>query len=311
MNAAPASVAFRALGTTALLLVSEPAALVEAQLALERELAEVDLACSRFRADSQLLQLNNRAGEPVRVGELLFEAVSAALRVAAATEGIVDPTVGRALRLAGYDRDFELVRRRDGGAFRAVIAPVLGWKSIRLDRARRAIRVPHGVELDLGATAKALAADRAAEAAHAATGAGVLVGLGGDIAVAGEAPAGGWPVLIADDHGADLSSPGAVVSIASGGLATSSTTTRRWRSGEAELHHILDPRTGRSAETPWRTVSVAAASCVDANAASTAAIVLGDDAPAWLERRRLPARLAREDGARVRVAGWPEEEALA
>ncbi|HEY6016565.1 MAG TPA: FAD:protein FMN transferase, partial [Gaiellaceae bacterium] len=135
---------------------------------------------------------------------------------------------------------------------------------------------------------------------------GVLVSLGGDVAVAGEPPAEGWPVLIADDHAAPLDSPGPVVSVATGGLATSGTTVRRWRAGEAELHHILDPRNGRPASTPWRTVSVAAATCADANAASTAALVLAEAAPAWLAERRLPARLVRADGAVTCVAGWPE-----
>ena len=171
------------------------------------------------------------------------------------------------------------------------------------------VRVPSGVELDLGATAKALAADRSARAAHEAAGCGVLVSLGGDVAIAGDAPPGGWSVRIADDHAAALDAPGPAVALAGGGLASSGTTVRRWRSGDAELHHIVDPRTGRPAETPWRTVSVAAASCVDANVAGTAAVVLGDAAPAWLAERRLPARLVARGGGALCVAGWPEDAA--
>ena len=166
-----------------------------------------------------------------------------------------------------------------------------------------------GVELDLGATAKALAADRSARAAHEAAGCSVLVSLGGDVAIAGDAPPGGWSVRIADDHAAALDGPGPAVALSGGGLASSGTTVRRWRSGDAELHHIVDPRTGRPADTPWRTVSVAAASCVDANVAGTAAVVLGDAAPAWLAERRLPARLVARDGGVLCVAGWPEDAA--
>ena len=111
---------------------------------------------------------------------------------------------------------------------------------------------------------------------------------------------------IADDHSAPLEAPGPTVSLESGGLATSSTTVRRWRSGAVELHHLVDPRTGRPSESPWRTVSVAAKTCVDENVASTASFLL-DDAPGWLEARRLPARLVGVDGESTFVAGWPED----
>jgi thiamine biosynthesis lipoprotein len=127
----------------------------------------------------------------------------------------------------------------------------------------------------------------------------VLVSLGGDVAVAGQAPAGGWPIRIDTD--------GPTVALSAGGLASSSTTVRTWRAGALRLHHIVDPRTGRPAETSWRTVSVAAASCVDANTASTAAVVLGDHAPEWLAARELPARLAPSGARAVCVAGWPED----
>ncbi|HEY6055331.1 MAG TPA: FAD:protein FMN transferase [Gaiellaceae bacterium] len=303
---APASASFRALGTTAVLWVTDAAGLSPALDALERELDAVDRACSRFRDDSELARLNRAAGRPVPVGPVLLEAVRVALAAAGATGGLVDPTIGRSLRLAGYDRSFPVVAGRDGTAFRARFLPSPGWRQVEVDEAASTIRIPAGVELDLGATAKALAADRAAAAGAEAAGCGVHVSLGGDVAVAGEPPAEGWPVLIADDHAAPLDSPGPVVSVATGGLATSGTTVRRWRAGEAELHHILDPRSGRPASTPWRTVSVAAATCADANAASTAALVLAEAAPAWLAERRLPARLVREDGEVTCVAGWPE-----
>ena len=301
------SAALRSLGTSAVVVVAEPGALPAARRELLRELDAIDLACSRFRPDSELVALNAAAGSAVRVSPLLFEAVEVALRVARATGGLVDPTVGRALRLSGYDRTFELVRSRDGETFRPRFELVRGWRTVDLERSRRLIRVPRGVELDLGATAKALAADRAALAASRAAGTGVLISLGGDVAVAGPAPAPGWPVRIAEDHAAPLDAPGPTVSIRSGGLATSGTAVRRWRAAGAELHHIVDPRTGRPAETPWTAVTVAAASCVDANAASTAAVVLGDTAPRWLAERRLPARLQGEDGSVVCVGGWPED----
>lgn len=306
MIAELASVSFPALGTTASLCVVEPAGLAAAREELERELVEIDDACSRFRADSELVRLNSSAGTgPVRVGTRLLEAVEVALEAAASTEGLVDPTVGRTLRLAGYDSPFATVKVRDGASFRARFASVPGWRGVDVDRGRRSIELEGGIELDLGATAKALAADRSARAAARASGTGVLVSLGGDVAVAGPVPDGGWPVRVADDHAAPLDEPGPTVALASGGLATSGTTVRRWRAGDVELHHIVDPRTGRPAATPWRTVTVAAGSCLDANVASTAAVVLGEEASSWLEALGVPARLVRHSGEVVLAGGWP------
>ncbi|MEA2493552.1 MAG: FAD:protein transferase, partial [Thermoleophilaceae bacterium] len=300
-----------ALGSNALLWTTDDATLPEAATELLRELDAVDSACSRFRDDSELARLNRAGGKPFAASRYLFEAVRLALRAAASTGGLVDPTIGRALRLAGYDRPFTLVRERDAGTTRARFAPAAGWQLVELDEDRRSIRIPAGVELDLGATAKALAADRVASAAAARTGAGILVSLGGDIAVAGPSPLGGWPVRIAEDHRASLDSPGPVVSLQVGGLATSSVSVRRWRAGERELHHILDPRNGRPASSCWRTVTVAAASCVDANIASTAAVLLSEAAPRWLMERRLPARLVDASGGVVCIGDWPAEAELA
>ncbi|HYT26543.1 MAG TPA: FAD:protein FMN transferase, partial [Actinomycetota bacterium] len=134
---------------------------------------------------------------------------------------------------------------------------------------------------------------------------GVLVSLGGDLATAGTPPPGGWAVRVADWHAAGRGAQGQTVRVRGGGLATSSTTVRRWTRGGEQLHHVVDPATGRPAPVVWRTVSVAAATCVDANVAATAAIVRGDRSPAWLDSLGLPARLVRPDGSLVRVGGWP------
>jgi thiamine biosynthesis lipoprotein len=302
----PGTARWRALGTSAAIVVSDRGALAAARAAVEAELAAVDLACSRFRSDSDLSRLNAGAGRPVRVGALLLDAIAVALRAAVLTDGIVDPTIGRALILAGYDRDFATLAHARS---RLVATRVEGWQAVSVDPGRNEVRIPRGVRLDLGATAKALAADRAATAAAAAApGVGVLVNLGGDIAVAGPPPAGGWAVRVADDHQAPPDAPGQTLAISAGGVATSSTTVRRWG---PDAHHIIDPRTGLPADSPWRTVSVVAAACVDANIASTAAIVLGDDAPGWLEARGLPARLVDHEGATLALAGWPREREAA
>jgi thiamine biosynthesis lipoprotein len=302
---APASVTFPALGTTAVLLVTDAARLQPGQELLRRERAAIDLACSRFRPDSELSRANAAQGRPVSVGALFAQALDVALRAAEVTDGVVDPTVGPALAALGYDRSFAALRPEQVRP--ALPVPAAGWRGIRWDPLRRRLRLPAGTGLDLGATAKALAADRAATNIASACGCGVLVSLGGDLATAGTAPPDGWQVTIADDHARPAATGGPVVTVHSGGLATSGTTVRTWRRGDRSLHHIVDPVTGDVPQPRWRTVSVAAASCVDANTASTAAVVLGDRAPQWLGERSLPARLVAVDGTVVATCGWPPD----
>jgi thiamine biosynthesis lipoprotein len=292
-----------ALGSTAVLAVSDPEGLDGAERVLCAELAAIDAACSRFRADSELSRLHARAGSPVMVGALLAEAITAAFRAAELTDGMVDPTVGRAVLALGYDRDFARVAPVSPEPVGPVGAAP-GWRQVGWDPVRRQVTVPAGVVLDLGATAKALAADRIAVRAAELTGCGVLVSLGGDVRAAGPAPADGWRLGIGDDHEQALEAPDALVTITGGGLATSGVGRRSWRRAGRVLHHIVDPRTGDSASVYWRSATVAAATCVDANIASTASIVMGAPAVDWLQRRRLPARLVAADGPVVTTAGW-------
>jgi thiamine biosynthesis lipoprotein ApbE len=308
----PVSSSWEALGTSAVLIVTDPRALARARAIVERELDRVDRACSRFRADSDLQRVNTGAGRLVSVSPLLIEAVEVALRAAELTDGDVDPTVGNALLLAGYDRDWRLLQKPDDEferagtlAIKARITP--GWRAIEIERELVAIRVPTGVRLDLGATAKAWAADRAADAVHAETGAGSLVSLGGDIATAGAAPEAGWRIYVTDDHRDASGGQGQTISIASGGIATSSTAVRRWSHEGRTRHHIIDPVTGEPVAQTWRTASVAAETCLDANIASTAALIRAGSAPVWLERLGLPARLVSGDGSVRLVSGWPTE----
>jgi thiamine biosynthesis lipoprotein ApbE len=351
-----ATARWEALGSSVVLRVTDPLWLPRASAILARELDAIDRACSRFREDSDLSRVNAHAGgRPVRVAPLLIEALELALRAAELTEGDVDPTVGAALVLAGYDRDFSLLGRaheppREAGRPDAqrpdaeprrlasdgipgspngarplspsgarppsLIARLRsGYATVKLDPVLGSVHVPRGILLDLGATAKAWAADRGARAVHEAAQCGVLVSLGGDIATAGIAPAGGWRIHVTDDHRDGPHAPGQTIAIASGGLATSSTAVRRWRRpshpgcvpAATTMHHIIDPARGAPVLGPWRTVSVAAADCADANIASTAALVRGERAPRWLDRLGLPARLVAHDGAVLQVGGWPDQ----
>jgi thiamine biosynthesis lipoprotein len=299
---------WRALGCAIRLAVTEPEALDAARRALAAWLAEVDAACSRFREDSEIVAIDRSGGRETRVSGVLAEAVAAALRGAEQTCGDVDPTVGSALAALGYDRDFSLVEQ-EGAPLKLTVRPVPGWRRIAFDPARRTLAVPAGIRLDLGATAKAWAADRAAADLAEALGCGVLVGLGGDIAVAGPPPRDGWTIRVQDETDrCDLGGPRNDVVIRDGGLATSGTAARRWSRSGAAVHHIVDPRTGLSARTPWRTVSVTAATCLDANIASTAAVIRGDRAPGWLAGLGLDARLVAEDGTVRTVGRWPAEQ---
>jgi thiamine biosynthesis lipoprotein len=256
------------------------------------------------------MAVNAAAGRAVPVSALFAAAVRTALTAAEQTGGDVDPTLGRALVAAGYDADFAALPA-DGPETVPAPPPAGAWRQVVLDPDAGTVTIPPGTALDLGATAKALVVDRAATAISAATGAGVLVNVGGDIAAAGPLPPAGWPVRLTDDTARErVGAPGRVgpvIRLHGGGLATSSTAVRRWRRAGRDQHHVLDPRTGRPAEPVWRTVTVTAATCVDANTASTAAIVRGRGAPDWLESLGLPSRLVDAAGAVHRVAGWPQD----
>jgi thiamine biosynthesis lipoprotein len=306
-----------AIGTWCEVLVQAPTRAPEALDRLADDAAtyakgvvsDLDVACSRFRPDSELIRL--RHGTTVEVSATLDGAIAAALRSARATGGLVDPTIATALVANGYDDDLDVVRARTtgSGAVRHRTRPprpAPGYWRIQHDPAHREVMVPHRVDLDLGASAKAWAADRIAAhlGAELPTGAGVLVNLGGDLAVAGVAPEGGWRISV-DDGAPAGDRP--VVTIRSGGLATSSTALRTWARDGEQHHHIIDPRTGCSAPIVWTTVTVAARTCELANAAATAAVILGRDAPGWLAGHGVDARLRAADGGLSLVGGWPSE----
>jgi thiamine biosynthesis lipoprotein len=267
-------------------------------------LREVDEACSRFRPDSELTRRAGEFAHGAEASPMLAYLVRCALDAADLTDGDVDPTLGTELANLGYDRDISALD--NGGELgSAPVATTLLqrsslWRGITLDGAR--LTIPAGVRLDLGASAKAAAADLAASRVAAELGGGVLVSIGGDISTSGTEPADGWDVLVQDTE----TDPRQQVSLTAGAaMATSSTQKRRWMSGGYLRHHILDPRSGLPAAPAWRSVTVAAESCLRANAFSTASIVRGFRAVEWLESRNVGARFVDLQGRVVTTDQWP------
>jgi thiamine biosynthesis lipoprotein len=276
-----------------------------------RVIAEIDALASRFRSDSELMVVNRSAGRWTPVSAEFAELVSLALWAAEVSDGAVDPTLGEPLQWLGYDRDFsELQAVSPSSPFELCPAAPddqrgQPWRRIRLLAHPPAIFLPQDVSLDLGAVGKGRAADLAARAAYARTGAPVLVSLGGDVAVAGDPSETGWSIGIAADHRMSPADCAEAVSIHSGGLATSSLLARRWWQGDRAVHHVLDPRDGLPVAPHWVMATVAAETCAEANIAATASLVLGSAAPAWLQGQQLPGRLVARDGSVVRIGAWP------
>ena len=294
----------RAWSCTVRLVVDDSRALAPAATDLEALLDRIDRMASRFRADSALSVANANAGRPVPIPHLLADLVKASLDAAAQTDGAVDPTVGLAMHRIGYDCDIADLPAQ--GPAISACPQARGWQDVRLHREAGFLIVPPGTALDLGATAKSYTADFAARTLSRRYGTAVLVELGGDIAVAGDR-AGGWPVRVAER----ADGPGQVVVLWHGGLTTSTTTVRHWERGGLNVHHIIDPRTGAPAHGPWRTASVYAPTALAANVASTAAIVLGENAVEWLTSRNFAARLVGADGQVHTTAGWPGHAEMA
>jgi thiamine biosynthesis lipoprotein len=299
--------------TTAHVIVTDAGALDAAEELIRAELRSIELACSRFRDDSELSTV---AGDtPTVVSDVLAHLVRCALSAAEVTGGAVDPTVGSAVIARGYDRNFTALataalsttapatERRTHTV--SVVRPA-DWTMVSLHD--RVLTVPAGVVLDLGATAKAVAADRCADLVSSSLGCGVLVSLGGDIATRGPAPGGGWHVRVCDATG----EPSTTICVGSGaGIATSSTLHRRWVKSGRNMHHIFDPSSGWPVESYWRTATVVADTALEANTVSTACIVKGRGAVSWLSSTALPVRLVGPTGEITHTRAWPVDAAVA
>jgi FAD:protein FMN transferase len=297
-----ATASFTAMGTDHTVTVANPDVLDDAVDAAHQVIVSIDQCCSRFKVESELNLVNRYAGDgPMQISELLFTALSNAVHAAQATSGLVDLTVGRSLIDLGYSVTFAEINESASPV--SFVHKPQGWWSVRLDERSRTVELPAGTVLDLGATGKAWAADLAAAAAAEAVDCAVIVASGGDVAIAGDGD--GWDVLVSG--GGAVPAPETTITLHEGGMATSAPSIRRWKRGDETVHHILDPLTGLPVKTPWAMVSVCASTCTGANAAATAALILGKNAKAWLDARQLPARLIPNDaGPPVVTKWWPQ-----
>ncbi len=291
---------FQALGTDVSVAVIRPADLAESLGHVQAVMDRVDRSLSRFRRDSELCVLETRTGAPCAVSPLFWEACMLAGSAFEATHGWFDVTVRDAVEAAGYDRSIELIERDGPGPDRDV---ALGsrWSSIQFDSAAHTILLPPGVGLDFGGIGKGLAVDLAIRTMPKSV-AGVCVNAGGDIAVTGRPPDGGWAIGIAADTVADEH---AQVALHAGALATSGLGRRQWARNGQLLHHLINPHSRRPGVSSWRSVTVAAATCTAAEVAAKVAWLMGDEGPAWIEQLGLTGCFLGMDGSVQYLQGWP------
>jgi FAD:protein FMN transferase len=290
---------FRAMGTTISMLLPENE--VELGTEVVRTLfSEWEQALSRFLPESELSQLNQRAGTPVAVSNLLYNVLATALTAAQATEGVYDPAMLEQLEQLGYDRTFDdLPTNR----FDLIIPGIPGgrWRGIKVDPIRRQVTLPAGIKLDFGGIAKGMAVDAALENLHLSGIRSALVNAGGDLSVLGLPPVDEyWPVAV----------PGQnqhwTIPLHHGAIATSGIARRHWLQGNIPRHHILDPRTGLPSQSDLWSVTVVADRCEQAEVAAKVAFILGSNSGAeFLHKHRIAGLLVHEDGTWETVEPWP------
>jgi FAD:protein FMN transferase len=290
---------FRAMGTTISLLLPENQAGLGIQI-VRKLFAEWEQTLSRFSPDSELSQLNQHAGTPTAVSDLLYHVLATALTAAQATQGVYDPAMLDQLVQLGYDRTFDdlpAVR----SAFLFPGEPGGGWRGIRVNPLSRYVTLPVGIKLDFGGIAKGMAVDAALERLRLSGVSPALVNAGGDLAVLGFPPdAEHWRLAVPGREGSWT------IPLHHGAVATSGIAHRQWWQGNTLRHHLLDPRTGLSAQSDLWSVTVVADRCEQAEVAAKVAFILGSRQGAdFLQRHRIAGLLVHENGAWATVEPWP------
>jgi thiamine biosynthesis lipoprotein len=290
---------FRAMGTTISMLLPESQAEMGAQI-VRALFSEWEQTLSRFLPESELSQLNQQAGTPVAVSDLLYTVLATALTAAQATGGVYDPALLDQLVQLGYDRTFDdLPAVRFDPIFPG--EPGGRWRGIKVDPLRRRVTLPAAIKLDFGGIAKGMAVDAALERLRKNGVNHAMVNAGGDLAVLGLSPAAEqWPVAV----------PGReqfwTIPLRHGAIATSGIAHRHWWQGNTLRHHLLDPRTGLPAQSDLWSVTVVTDRCEQAEVAAKVAFILGSrQGAAFLRKHRIAGLLVHEDGTWDTVEPWP------
>jgi thiamine biosynthesis lipoprotein len=289
---------FRAMGTTISLLLPESQATHGLQI-VQTLFAEWEQTLSRFLPESELSRLNSQAGIPVVVSDLLYKVLTTALDAAKTTQGLYDPALLEQLVRLGYDRTFDdvpfvcytpLYPGEPGG----------GWRGIWVNPDRQSVTLPAGIKLDFGGIAKGMAVDAALVELRLNGITTALVNAGGDLAVLGLPPdAEHWPIAV----------PGKeqrwTIPLLKGAVATSGIAHRQWWQGSKLQHHLIDPRTGQSAQSDLWSVTVVTDLCEQAEVAAKVAFILGSkQAASFLQKYNIGGQLVHEDGSWETVEPW-------
>ena len=271
---------FRALGSECLVRVvvadDDPSgpALLDGAVAL---LDDIESRWSRFRPESELSALNAHAGSPVFTSADTATVVAMAIEAWRVTGGLFDPTVHDALVASGYDRTFDDIGEADPSPTSAPDHPatVPGPADIEVDERIGLVVLPPGCHLDLGGIGKGRAADLVIDQLIASGAAGACVDLGGDVRVAGLTVGGGDDWVIAVDNPFEPGRDLALLRLAGGAVTTSSSMKRRWSTGSGAAHHLIDPGTGRPAESGLAAVTVVAGAAAWGEVHAKAALIAG------------------------------------
>jgi FAD:protein FMN transferase len=292
---------FHAMGTTITVFTLE--AQVTKGIGIVKALFdEWEQALSRFKPESELSRLNRRAGELVVVSDLLLKVLTHALLAAQATQGVYDPTLLNQLIQVGYDRSFDTLPSNLPANANAYIGLAGGgWRHIQVNREKRAVLLPAGIQLDFGGIAKGMAVEAALEKLQSNDIDTALVNAGGDLAIRGLPPGTDhWSIAVPGKNSAWT------IPLQRGAIATSGIARRHWQQGRTLRHHLLDPRTGLPVNNGLWSTTVIARSCEQAEVAAKVAFIKGlPQGKAFVEEHKMASFFINADGSWEKNHDWP------
>jgi FAD:protein FMN transferase len=251
----------------------------------ETEARRIETKYSRYREDSVLSAINRSNGAFVEIDNETRALVDYAVQCHALSNGLFDITSGVLRRVWKFDGS-DNVPACDAVA---AILPSIGLDKVEFDD--RGIRLQPGMEIDFGGLGKEYAVDRVLLILAAETNAPLLVNFGGDLRVSSPRASGKpWRIAIEDTDGGDAQS---LIEIGEGALTTSGDAKRFLLKDDVRYSHILNPKTGWPVVNPPRSVTVAAATCMEAGILSTLAMAHGAVAESFLENERCLAWVTR------------------